>query len=166
MLSGSARVRRWEETDDVVQGAALRLHRALEVVTPNDPREFLGLIATQVRREIIDLARKYNSRNSFARQHETNVVRYEGEDVLKVSLAEEENAETSEDIAAWSRFHEAAAGLPEEERELFDLVWFVGAEQNEIARLLGCSPRTVRRRWDETKRHLLMNMKGDTPRIQ
>lgn len=54
---GFPQVRRWGETDDVVQGASLRLARALDAVVPADERHLLNLIATQVRRELIDLAR-------------------------------------------------------------------------------------------------------------
>ena len=37
------KVERWNETDDILQGAAQRLYRALETVRPADAREFFGL---------------------------------------------------------------------------------------------------------------------------
>src|SRR5919198_516540 len=59
LLAAYPTVRRWEQTDDVVQNATLRLLRALEHVSPADPRQFFGLAAEQIRRELIDLARHY-----------------------------------------------------------------------------------------------------------
>ncbi len=50
------RVSRWEQTDDVLQNAVLRLHRALETVELQDARHFLRLAARQIRFELIDLA--------------------------------------------------------------------------------------------------------------
>src|SRR5262245_330879 len=59
MLKGYPGVRRWEETDDVMQNAVLRLCRALADVTPPTARDYFRLAALQVRRELLDLARHY-----------------------------------------------------------------------------------------------------------
>src|SRR5919198_2635712 len=59
LLAAYPTVRRWEQTDDVLQNATMRLLRALEHVSPADPRQFFGLAAEQIRRELIDLARHY-----------------------------------------------------------------------------------------------------------
>lgn len=165
MLGRFPQVRRWDETDDIVQNAALRLHRALAAVVPSDARHWMALIATQVRRELLDLARRHGSPESPARQHETNVARIDGRDVEKIALAETSDIDTLDSLAAWSHLHDIAAGLPDEERELFDLVWYVGATQDEIAALWDCSPRTVRRRWEETKRRVLERFHGEPPRV-
>jgi DNA-directed RNA polymerase specialized sigma24 family protein len=39
-----------------------------------------------------------------------------------------------------------AEGLPVEKREVFHMYWYLGLKQDEIATLLGCSIRTVKRR--------------------
>src|SRR3954454_17307777 len=57
MLQDFPHVRRWYETGDVAQAAALRLTRALKAVKPASPRDFLNLAANQIRRELYDLAR-------------------------------------------------------------------------------------------------------------
>jgi RNA polymerase sigma factor (sigma-70 family) len=160
MLRGFPQVRRWEETDDVVQAAALRLHRALATVEPRDEQHFLGLMVTQVRRELLDLARKYSGPTSFASHHETNVLDLPAGQVQRDSLTTAIPEESPESLQSWTRFHEIAAGLPDGERELFGLVWYAGATQAEIAAALELSPRTVRRRWEETKRHFLQRLGG------
>src|SRR5438270_11169773 len=59
MLKGFPGVKRYAETDDVLQNSLLRLLRALDDVQPTSTREFLGLAATQIRRELLDLARHF-----------------------------------------------------------------------------------------------------------
>ncbi len=65
-------VRRWELTDDVLQNAALRLHRALKAVRPADPRHFVNLEATQVRRELSDLFRRHYGPHGDAAHHRSD----------------------------------------------------------------------------------------------
>src|SRR5438105_14659239 len=59
MLGAHPAVQRWAQTDDVLQGALLRLARALETVQPGSVRDFFALAAQQVRRELTDPARHY-----------------------------------------------------------------------------------------------------------
>ncbi len=59
MLRLSADVRRWEQTDDVFQNAMMRLYRSLEQIELVDARHFYHVAALQIRRELIDLARRY-----------------------------------------------------------------------------------------------------------
>src|SRR4051794_35267596 len=55
MLKSYPGVQRWEQTDDVLQNALLRLWRALGEVRPASTRDFFALAATQIRRELLDL---------------------------------------------------------------------------------------------------------------
>src|SRR5207249_1409885 len=52
-------VHRWEETGDVFQNAVLRLLSALEEVRPDSTRAFFGLAAEQMRRVLLDLAKRH-----------------------------------------------------------------------------------------------------------
>jgi RNA polymerase sigma factor (sigma-70 family) len=153
MLPSFPAVARWEQTDDVVQNAALRLDRALRDIVPADARGLVGLAAAQVRRELLDLARKYRGPESYGANHETNYRRLGGELRAKVDDAAVP-VESDDILDRWTRLHDAAGELPEEEREVFHLCWYLGLKQDEIAGVLGCSVRTVKRRW-ETAKHLL-----------
>src|ERR1700728_1937490 len=51
MMGDYQRVRRWAETDDVMQNALVRLLRAMRSVKPQTPRDFLALASLQIRRE-------------------------------------------------------------------------------------------------------------------
>ena len=107
MLRGFPQVRRWEETDDVVQNAALRLHRALATVVPSDETHLISLAALQVRRELLDLARRFSSPESFANNLDTNVVRGASNDLRHIDVAVPDNSESHDRMAVWTRFHEA-----------------------------------------------------------
>ena len=52
-----------------------------------------------------------------------------------------------EKVQRWTEFHEAAAQLPDDLREVFDLLWYQGMSQAEAAALLGVAVPTVKLRW-------------------
>lgn len=147
MLRGYRRLRRWEETDDVLQGALMRLHRALNDLVLETPRDFYRIATVQIRRELIDLARHYFGPTG----HGTNLESATFQPNLSGdSYSPEEAATSSLDparLAAWSDFHAEVAALPVEEREVFELVWYQGLKQTEAAKLLQLSTRSVLRRW-------------------
>lgn len=139
-------VRRWDDTDDVFQNAALRLYRALAEVHVTSARSVIALAATQLHRELIDLARHHAGPQSYAANHATNLMPRESAPASGARFVDLASA-SDPLLDRWTRFHEAIAALPEAERELFHLVWYVGADQKTIADLLECSPRTVKSRW-------------------
>src|SRR5262245_53169957 len=56
MFRSKADLRAIDQTDDVVQKAMVRLHRALATITPPNVPAFFGLAACQIRRVLLDLA--------------------------------------------------------------------------------------------------------------
>jgi RNA polymerase sigma-70 factor (ECF subfamily) len=147
MLRDFQRLKQWEQTDDVFQSAMVRLQRALQDVTPPSLRDFYRLGALQIRRELLDLARHYSAGQAAGQQP----ARPRGVPDLQASSAPqpEPSCDTFEpkNLAAWSDFHREVDALPEEEREVFDLLWYQGLGHTEAAALLGVSARTVKRRW-------------------
>ncbi len=71
MLGEYARLRRWEETDDVFTAALFRLDKALRADSPESPRHFFRLAALQVRRELRDLSRHYFGPDGMGANHGT-----------------------------------------------------------------------------------------------
>jgi RNA polymerase sigma-70 factor (ECF subfamily) len=69
MLQGYPRVHRWEETDDVLQNALLRLYRTLKDVPPPSVTDFLRLAALNIRRELLDLAKHYYGPHGIGAHH-------------------------------------------------------------------------------------------------
>lgn len=162
LLGKFARVRRWDNTDDVAQNAAMRLYRALGDTVPDSPRGLMGLMATQIERELIDLARKHAGPMSYAQNHDTNVRDGTDGEVFLVNEAEDAR-EDHEDIplARWESFHAAVENLPEEHREVFKLVWYLGTDRETAAKTLGMSVRTVGRRWLEAREMVMKVMADD-----
>jgi len=162
MLQRFPTVRRWDQTDDIVQNAAMRLYRALGDVAPQSVRHFTGLVAIQIRRELLDLAKKYAGPESHAANHQTNHPRANGEGRAAVDDVSAPTEPTG-DMEKWSQLHVAAASLPEDERELFHMVWYLGLKQDHAAQLLECSVRTVKRRWETAKQLIGEAMNGVSP---
>jgi RNA polymerase sigma factor (sigma-70 family) len=153
MLRNFPTVQRWEQTDDVFQNATLRLLRALDGSIPSDARHFFRLAAMQIRRELIDLSRRYQGPLGLANHHVSQRPTADGSDSSdQFNLAE--GCETTNDPQAlfrWSEFHQQVEQLPEEQREVFDLLWYHELSQTEAADALGVSTRTIKRHWQAAR---------------
>jgi RNA polymerase sigma-70 factor (ECF subfamily) len=66
-------------------------------------------------------------------------------------------------LAEWTEFHVQVEKLPEEEREVFGVLWYGGLSQKEAVAALGISERTLRRRWRSARVLLYEAMKGAQP---
>jgi RNA polymerase sigma-70 factor (ECF subfamily) len=156
-------VRRWEETDDLFQNAALRLHRTLGQMQLTEPRSVMALAATELRRELLDLARKHAGPLSYAANHGTNVIAGVGHDAAEAERHIDRAASTDEPLDRWSAFHEAVDALDGEHRDVFHMAWYLGCDQRTIASALGCSTRTVKTRWREARETVRRRLDGDPP---
>jgi RNA polymerase sigma-70 factor (ECF subfamily) len=146
MLARYPGVRRWEATDDVFVNAMMRLHRALDAVRPASIRHFFNLAGTQIRRELLDLKKHYYGPEGLGRNHHTD---HQSPDAVGGPLA---NAvHEPEDRSEWREFHEAVERLPEETREVFNLVYYQGLSQQEAADVLEVGLSTVKRRWQAAR---------------
>ncbi|MBC7820530.1 MAG: sigma-70 family RNA polymerase sigma factor [Planctomycetaceae bacterium] len=163
MLNDFARVRRWEDTADVVQNASVRLFRAFQVTRPTDARGFFALATLQIRRELIDLVRHYFGPEGLGANHESRSNWPVGDNSSASPVEEGSGTLDPRRLSVWSEFHEQAGELPHEMREVFDLVYYQGLEQTEAAALLGISERTVRRRWQSAKEALNDALDGRMP---
>jgi RNA polymerase sigma-70 factor (ECF subfamily) len=146
MLAGFPAVRSQADTADVAQGAAMRLLNALRDLRPASTRDFVSLAALQIRRELLDLARK--------------VRRPTTPDRVPDPVAP---AASPDDLDLWTRFHEAVEGLPVEEREAVGLIFYHGRTRVEAAEVLGVSERTVYRWWEGACRRLNDRLEGQLP---
>jgi RNA polymerase sigma-70 factor (ECF subfamily) len=162
MLRDNPRVYRWEETDDVLQNATLRLCRALDDARPQTARQFCGLAALQVRRELIDLARHYYGPQG-AGAHHASQAPASPQDTPGPSLEPSDHSVNPASLSAWTEFHDQVARLPEEEREVFELRWYQEVGIDEAAQMLGTSRSTVVRRYHAACRKLHDVFQGELP---
>jgi RNA polymerase sigma-70 factor (ECF subfamily) len=160
MLRNQPKLRRWYETDDVFQAAAIRLHRALKSVRPSSPRDFLNLAATQIRRELCDLTRHEYGPEGEAAHHATAPPEAQGDRTQ--DRCGQEAADAAAGPATQARCHDLLRHvqevLPQEEREVFDLLFIQELSQEEAAQLLNVSVPTVKRRWRSAR--LLLHQTG------
>jgi RNA polymerase sigma-70 factor (ECF subfamily) len=157
MFRGRRDLHLLEGTDDVVQKALLRLHKALETVQPRTVRAFFGLASRQLRFVILDLAKRFRERRDQVPQPlplSASAVPGQGEDQPATAAA---------DLDRWARFHEAIQALPDELREPFDLLFYQELTHPEAAGVLGISERTLRRRWQHARLQVAETLRGEWP---
>src|SRR5262245_45475901 len=159
MLRAYPHVRRWEQTDDVLHNAVLRLQRSLAQMTVTTVPEFFRLAAGHIRRELIDLSRHYYGPEGLGAHHASDLLPAgSGHPPFhdKADLTGEPGR-----LAEWSEFHHQVEALPADEREVFQLLWYHGLSQAEVAVLLEVTDRTIRRRWRSARVRLYQALAGD-----
>jgi RNA polymerase sigma-70 factor (ECF subfamily) len=166
MLREFPRVHRWEDTDDVRQNAVLRLSRALSEVQPPTVADFFRLATTQIRRELLDLARRYSGPRGIGG---SKAPRAGADDpAAPDSGAGLEPIDTTNDpdrLAIWTDFHREVEALPADEREVFDLIFYQGLSRTEAAAVLDVSERTIKRRWQAARIRLVDALGGAIPGV-
>lgn len=128
MLKGFPRLQEHTTADDLFQGAMVRLLKALQEVRVDSVRHFHNLAAVQLRRELLDLARRY--KNPITAAQETLI-----------------DIASPDTLGRWIDLHEAVAELAGDDRDLVNDLIYMGLSQQEVAAQLGVSAKTVQRRW-------------------
>jgi RNA polymerase sigma-70 factor (ECF subfamily) len=118
--------------DELLGAVVERLLKALRAVRPQTVRQFFALAGRHMRWELNDLARRLDEQPAAVE--------------LREGLAPAPASSGSGLSPEARRMLAAIDGLPEDEREAFDLVRIQGLTQVEAARVLGVSARTVNRR--------------------
>lgn len=121
------------ETDDLLAGVVAGLLTALRKTRPPTVRRFFALANQHMRWQLNDLARRLDERPAVAELMEAGV---ESPWQSSVSVLGPDGR----------RMLEVIDGLPEEEREIFDLVGIQGLTHAEAASLVEVSEKTVQRR--------------------
>jgi RNA polymerase sigma-70 factor (ECF subfamily) len=134
------------QTDELLGAVVERLLKALREARPENVRQFFALAGQHMRWELNDLARRLDKRPAAVELHEGLLPAPDGSD-----------SGLSPDSR---RMLEAIDGLPEDDREAFDLVRIQGLTHGEAAEVLRVAPKTVQRRLDRGLR-LLTERLGD-----
>jgi RNA polymerase sigma factor (sigma-70 family) len=125
------------ETDELLGGVVTGLLTAMRSVRPQTVRQFFALANQQVRWQLNDLARRLDERPPAAALAESGVA----------APPSSESCLTPNGL----RMLAAIEGLPEDEREVFDLVRIQGLTQAEAAGVVGVSEKTVQRRLNRAR---------------
>ena len=120
------------QTDEMVSAVVERLLKAMRSVRPQTVRQFFALVNQHMRWELNDLARRLDEQSTAVE--------------LREGLVPAPASSDSMLTPDGHRMLEAIDKLPDEEREVFDLVRIQGLTQAEVAEVLGVSAKTVQRR--------------------
>jgi RNA polymerase sigma-70 factor (ECF subfamily) len=120
------------QADEMLSAVVERLLKALHEARPATVRQFFALACQHMRWELNDLARRLDKQPAAVELNE--------------AMMPAPSSSASGLTPDGHRMMTAIDGLPEEEREVFDLVRIQGMTQPEAARVLGASVMTVKRR--------------------
>jgi len=147
MLRDFGGVHRWEDTDDVLQNALLRLLKELDKTQPESARHFFFLATRQIRHQLVELARHYYGPQGLGANYESHEARSRTDSVRLSALGANTRDQDAAQIAIWREIQEKVETLPEHEREVFDLIWYQGMTKAQAAQVLNISEPAVKGRW-------------------
>ncbi len=120
------------QADELLGAVTERLLKAMREVRPESVRQFFGLANQHMRWELNDLARRLDEQPAAVELHDGTVP----------APASSASGLSPDGL----RMLRAIDDLPDDEREVFDLVRIQGMTQVETAQLLGVATVTVKRR--------------------
>jgi len=135
------------QIDEMLDAVVERLLKALRQVRPTTVRQFFALAIQHMRWELNDLARRLDEESRAAELHES-------------SVPAPQDSSASQLSPNIRRIMDSIESLPEEEREVFNLVRIQGMTQTEAAVVLDVSVKTIQRRLNHGLM-LLANQLGD-----
>jgi RNA polymerase sigma factor (sigma-70 family) len=129
------------DVDSVVHETWLRLMQALDKTDPPTVADFFRLAAHKIRQVLLDMA----DRQRRIDQRETFLSRAESQP----AAAHEPSNQTYDGakLAQWTEFHDKVGRLEEPARTVFEMHYYLGLPQAEIARTLDLHPRKVSYLW-------------------
>jgi RNA polymerase sigma factor (sigma-70 family) len=126
------------QTDELLGGVVAGLLTAMRTVRPQTVRQFFALATQHMRWQLNDLARLLDEQPPVAALAEAGVA----------APPSSSDSGLSPDAR---RMLEAIDALPEEEREVFDLVRIQGLTYPEAAAVVGVSNKTIQRRLNHAR---------------
>src|SRR5262249_38839143 len=149
MLRGKfPRVGRWDDTGDVLQEAMRRLCLALQDETPTSALGFFALATLQIRRALLDLARHHFGPHGGGPHHNSPAAIADSTPGGPPLDPPDQSGEPGL-LAQWAEFHRSVEALPQDEREVFELLWYQDLTKPEAASVLNVSVKTVLRRYQK-----------------
>jgi RNA polymerase sigma factor (sigma-70 family) len=159
MLCAFPGVSRRHEPESLVHQGWIDLDTALRSVTPETPKEYLGLLAVKMRFTLLDIAKKEKGKGATV-----SLNRGDWNSTDSTTTFDPAAGSTPDPgrLEVWTRFHEAVSELPDNLREAFELYFYTDEKPNqaEVAKVLGVSPRKVSRLIAKAKDQLVERVSG------
>jgi len=137
------------DVDSVVHETWLRLLPALDQTEPETVQDFFRLAAHKIRQVLLDMVergRRFSNQQPFP---------------LSDSSVGFDPSQTSFDPAQlmmWSEFHQRVATLEDNERQVFEMHYYLEIPKVQIARLLNVPPRKVSQLWIKATDQLTVDL--------
>jgi RNA polymerase sigma factor (sigma-70 family) len=149
ILSGSfPRVQQRHELDSVVHETWLRLMQAMDQADPPTVADFFRLAAHKIRQVLLDMVAR-EQRTVHAQQ----TLAPNGDSLLHPIEPADQSLDGAR-LAVWTEFHQNVGKLAEAERSIFEMHYYLGLPQAEIAKILDLHPRKVSYLWVSATEHL------------
>jgi RNA polymerase sigma factor (sigma-70 family) len=142
ILSGSfPNLQARHDVDSVVHETWLRLMQAMDKADPPTVADFFRLAAHKIRQVLLDMA----DRQRRLDRRETLLSRGDSQSAGR----SEPGTQTYDGarLAQWTEFHNKVGRLEEQQRTVFEMHYYLGLPQAEIARTLDLHPRKVSYLW-------------------
>jgi RNA polymerase sigma factor (sigma-70 family) len=130
-------LRAGHDLDSVVNETWMRLLQALATAEPPTVADFFRLAAHKIRQVLLDMAGRDHRRHR----------REAGASNSNGSGSPAGQTFDPARLALWEELHERVSALPEQERTVFEMHYYLGVPQSEIARVLDLPPRKVSYLW-------------------
>ncbi|HVK14213.1 MAG TPA: sigma-70 family RNA polymerase sigma factor [Gemmataceae bacterium] len=135
------------DLDSVVHETWLRLVQTVEKTDPPTVADFFRLAAFKVRQVLLDMSGK---EQKLRRRERLGLSGGSGTDAPAAGRQTYDPAR----LAAWTDFHEQVAALPDRERAVFEMHFYLDLTQADVARVLNLHPRQVSYVWIEATEKL------------
>jgi RNA polymerase sigma factor (sigma-70 family) len=137
-------LRNRHELDSVVHETWLRLVQTVEKANPPTVADFFRLAAFKIRHVLLDMS----ERNQRLQKRERFGLGSSSVDHSQAAHYEAGNETYNPSrLAAWTEFHDAVSQLNDEERPVFEMHYYLGLTQAEVARVLNLHARRVSYLW-------------------
>jgi len=144
------------DLDSVVHETWLRLMQAMEKADPPTVADFFRLAAHKIRQVLLDMAdrqRRIDQRETFLSQGSLS----------RGSSRSHNNQPANQtydgaQLAQWTEFHQRVAQLDDLERSVFEMHYYLGLPQAEIAQVLNLHPRKISYLWIAATEKLADNL--------
>jgi RNA polymerase sigma-70 factor (ECF subfamily) len=131
------------DLESVVSELWMRLVGALETTRPETVEGFFGLVFVKARQVLLDMAQRQRRLDVRRGGRPTNGVQSDASEGFDFP----DSTHDPERLALLTEFHEQVENLPEDQRRIFELHYYGGFSQAEIAQMLGIHRKQVSRLW-------------------
>jgi RNA polymerase sigma factor (sigma-70 family) len=140
-------VRQQHEVDSIVHETWLRLLQSIQQTDPPTVADFFRLAAFKIRQVLLDMSQRM--RQDVARGLIGRGEPRPGDSSITGGISQISDHASFDPgrLAHWTEFHETVQTLPEDERAVFEMHYYLDLPQVDIARILDLAPRKVSYLW-------------------